>query len=237
VRSRSWPPGRSRPGAQTVDSARSRDDAGWMEPSACCIVGGERGWDDARRPDRPRRGRGDRAREAPRLPARPPRRHGARLDVALLDELGLGDRFRALPHRAVDCLEIPLPAGGVLPIDLGLLNGPYKHVAMVPQCFASMRRGSRAGRRSSPLAARAPVRVERRAFPADEQAQWPFRSRCRRGLDGHAGHRSPLDHPPPLDPRSSALFASGRWQDRSRTAVNDVRTDGGRACCLKTRPP
>jgi 2-polyprenyl-6-methoxyphenol hydroxylase-like FAD-dependent oxidoreductase len=53
--------------------------------------------------------------------------------LALLDELGLGDRFRALPHRTLERLEFPLPAGGLVPIDLRLLPGPYRHIAMVPQ--------------------------------------------------------------------------------------------------------
>jgi 2-polyprenyl-6-methoxyphenol hydroxylase-like FAD-dependent oxidoreductase len=53
--------------------------------------------------------------------------------LELLDELGLGDRFRALPHRLLERVELPLSGGGQLAIDFGLLNGPHKHIAMVPQ--------------------------------------------------------------------------------------------------------
>jgi 2-polyprenyl-6-methoxyphenol hydroxylase-like FAD-dependent oxidoreductase len=53
--------------------------------------------------------------------------------LTLLDELGLGKRFSAMPHRVVQRLSIPLQADKGLVVDLGLLPGPHKHIAMVPQ--------------------------------------------------------------------------------------------------------
>jgi 2-polyprenyl-6-methoxyphenol hydroxylase-like FAD-dependent oxidoreductase len=53
--------------------------------------------------------------------------------LALLDELGLGERFSAMPHRVVQRVQLPLPSGTSLVVDLGLLPGPHKHIAMVPQ--------------------------------------------------------------------------------------------------------
>src|SRR4051794_26297958 len=53
--------------------------------------------------------------------------------LALLDELGLGERFSAMPHRVVQRLPVPLRAGEAFMVDLGLLPGPHKHIAMVPQ--------------------------------------------------------------------------------------------------------
>jgi 2-polyprenyl-6-methoxyphenol hydroxylase-like FAD-dependent oxidoreductase len=53
--------------------------------------------------------------------------------LTLLDELGLGDRFAALPQRIVRRLQVAVPAGTALTVDLGLLPGPHKHIAMVPQ--------------------------------------------------------------------------------------------------------
>jgi 2-polyprenyl-6-methoxyphenol hydroxylase-like FAD-dependent oxidoreductase len=53
--------------------------------------------------------------------------------LALLDELGLGERFSAMPHRVVRRLPVPLQAGEAFTVDLGLLPGPHKYIAMVPQ--------------------------------------------------------------------------------------------------------
>jgi 2-polyprenyl-6-methoxyphenol hydroxylase-like FAD-dependent oxidoreductase len=53
--------------------------------------------------------------------------------LRLLDELGLGERFAALPHRVLQRLELPLRPGAPLSLDLGRLRGPYKHIALVPQ--------------------------------------------------------------------------------------------------------
>jgi 2-polyprenyl-6-methoxyphenol hydroxylase-like FAD-dependent oxidoreductase len=53
--------------------------------------------------------------------------------LTLLDELGLGERFSAMPHRVVQRVQIPLESGTSLVVDLGRLPGPHKHIAMVPQ--------------------------------------------------------------------------------------------------------
>jgi 2-polyprenyl-6-methoxyphenol hydroxylase-like FAD-dependent oxidoreductase len=53
--------------------------------------------------------------------------------LTLLDELGLGERFSAMPHRVLQRLQVPLQSGNGLVVDLGLLPGPHKHIAMVPQ--------------------------------------------------------------------------------------------------------
>jgi 2-polyprenyl-6-methoxyphenol hydroxylase-like FAD-dependent oxidoreductase len=53
--------------------------------------------------------------------------------LTLLDELGLGERFSAMPHRVVERLSLPLRSGTNFVVDLGLLPGRHKHIAMVPQ--------------------------------------------------------------------------------------------------------
>jgi len=53
--------------------------------------------------------------------------------LTLLDELGLGERFAAMPHRVLQRLSIPLRSGTSFVVDLSLLPGPHKHIAMVPQ--------------------------------------------------------------------------------------------------------
>jgi 2-polyprenyl-6-methoxyphenol hydroxylase-like FAD-dependent oxidoreductase len=53
--------------------------------------------------------------------------------LTLLDELGLGERFAAIPHRVLHHMTIPLRSGTGMVVDLGLLPGQYKHIAMVPQ--------------------------------------------------------------------------------------------------------
>jgi 2-polyprenyl-6-methoxyphenol hydroxylase-like FAD-dependent oxidoreductase len=53
--------------------------------------------------------------------------------LTLLDELGLGERFSALPHRLVRRMPVPLRPGMPSMVDLRLLPGPHKHIAMVPQ--------------------------------------------------------------------------------------------------------
>jgi 2-polyprenyl-6-methoxyphenol hydroxylase-like FAD-dependent oxidoreductase len=58
--------------------------------------------------------------------------HASTLD--LLDELGLGSSFNALPHRLLEEAEIQLDAGTVRLADLGRsLPGLHRHVALVPQ--------------------------------------------------------------------------------------------------------
>jgi 2-polyprenyl-6-methoxyphenol hydroxylase-like FAD-dependent oxidoreductase len=53
--------------------------------------------------------------------------------LTLLDELGLSERFSATPHRVVRHLPLPLSSGAGLALDLRMLPGPHKHIAMVPQ--------------------------------------------------------------------------------------------------------
>ena len=53
--------------------------------------------------------------------------------LTLLDELGLGERFSAIPHSVVQHLTLPLGWSTSLTVDLGLLPGPHKYIAMVPQ--------------------------------------------------------------------------------------------------------
>src|SRR5262249_51574124 len=55
--------------------------------------------------------------------------------LSLLDELGLGPRFAALPQRRVSTFQLPAgPGGPMLTVgDLGVLRPPYNYIAMVPQ--------------------------------------------------------------------------------------------------------
>lgn len=54
--------------------------------------------------------------------------------IRLLDELGLGERFRALPQSRLDDFSLPMPDGSRLLLgDFSRLDPPYDHVAMVPQ--------------------------------------------------------------------------------------------------------
>ncbi|WP_022903502.1 FAD-dependent oxidoreductase [Curtobacterium sp. B8] len=54
--------------------------------------------------------------------------------IRLLDELGLGDAFRALPQSRLDDFSLPMPDGSRLLLgDFSRLTPPYDHVAMVPQ--------------------------------------------------------------------------------------------------------
>ena len=53
--------------------------------------------------------------------------------LTLLDELGLGERFAALPHRVLERIQLPFSAGRSLELDLSRLRGPHPHIAMVPQ--------------------------------------------------------------------------------------------------------
>ncbi|MFJ2978293.1 FAD-dependent oxidoreductase [Curtobacterium sp. NPDC087082] len=54
--------------------------------------------------------------------------------IRLLDELGLGERFAALPQSRLDDFSLPLPDGSrALLGDFSRLRPPYDHVAMVPQ--------------------------------------------------------------------------------------------------------
>src|SRR3712207_2941524 len=51
--------------------------------------------------------------------------------LTLLDELGLGERFAAIPHRMLERVRVPFQSGATLAVDLSRLPGPHKHIAMV----------------------------------------------------------------------------------------------------------
>lgn len=53
--------------------------------------------------------------------------------LALLDELGLGERFAALPQRAMTGVQVQLDAGIARLADLRRLPGAHQKIAMVPQ--------------------------------------------------------------------------------------------------------
>ncbi|MFE9448460.1 FAD-dependent oxidoreductase [Streptomyces sp. NPDC006739] len=55
--------------------------------------------------------------------------------LALLDDLGLAERFARLPQRRVTEVQLPIGADGSLITvsDIGALPAPYNYVAMVPQ--------------------------------------------------------------------------------------------------------
>ncbi|SDC62949.1 FAD-dependent oxidoreductase [Actinokineospora iranica] len=51
----------------------------------------------------------------------------------LLDDLGLGERFRALPQSRIERVQVPFRGGAATVADLTTLPGPNNFVAMVPQ--------------------------------------------------------------------------------------------------------
>jgi 2-polyprenyl-6-methoxyphenol hydroxylase-like FAD-dependent oxidoreductase len=53
--------------------------------------------------------------------------------LALLDELGLGDVFAAMPHRTIDRVQVQLDSGAIQVGDMSRLPGRHKHIALVPQ--------------------------------------------------------------------------------------------------------
>ncbi|MDP4511800.1 FAD-dependent oxidoreductase [Nonomuraea turcica] len=54
--------------------------------------------------------------------------------VRLMDELGLGERFRRLPQSRLGDLVAPLPDGGRIALsDFAALPAPYNYIAMIPQ--------------------------------------------------------------------------------------------------------
>jgi 2-polyprenyl-6-methoxyphenol hydroxylase-like FAD-dependent oxidoreductase len=53
--------------------------------------------------------------------------------LTLLDELGLGERFAALPQRRIDRAQVQLDAGVAQIADLSRLPGAHQHIALVPQ--------------------------------------------------------------------------------------------------------
>jgi 2-polyprenyl-6-methoxyphenol hydroxylase-like FAD-dependent oxidoreductase len=52
--------------------------------------------------------------------------------LRLLDELGLGERFAALPQRLIESLRVVVQ-GVPVDVDLSRLPGTHKHIALVPQ--------------------------------------------------------------------------------------------------------
>ncbi|HEX2289810.1 MAG TPA: FAD-dependent monooxygenase, partial [Pseudonocardiaceae bacterium] len=53
--------------------------------------------------------------------------------LALLDELGLGERFAAIPHRLIEQARVQLDSGTYTVGELSRLPGRHKHIALVPQ--------------------------------------------------------------------------------------------------------
>src|SRR5213592_2122273 len=55
--------------------------------------------------------------------------------LALLDDLGLGERFAALPQRHISSVQLPVGPGGELRTvgDMSALPVKYNYIAMVPQ--------------------------------------------------------------------------------------------------------
>jgi 2-polyprenyl-6-methoxyphenol hydroxylase-like FAD-dependent oxidoreductase len=53
--------------------------------------------------------------------------------LTLLDELGLGERFAALPQRRLDRAQVQLDTGTFQMADLRRLPGAHQHIALVPQ--------------------------------------------------------------------------------------------------------
>src|SRR5687767_12190347 len=53
--------------------------------------------------------------------------------LTLLDELGLGERFAAVPHRLLDRMQAQLDRGTVPVADFSRLPGAHPHIAQVPQ--------------------------------------------------------------------------------------------------------
>jgi len=53
--------------------------------------------------------------------------------LTLLDELGLGDRFAAIPQRRLQRAQLQLDGGTAQVMDLSRLPGAHQHIALVPQ--------------------------------------------------------------------------------------------------------
>ncbi len=53
--------------------------------------------------------------------------------LTLLDELGLGERFAALPQRRIDAVQVQLDQGTARLGDMSRLPGAHQHIALVPQ--------------------------------------------------------------------------------------------------------
>ncbi|HEY0641213.1 MAG TPA: FAD-dependent oxidoreductase [Pseudonocardiaceae bacterium] len=53
--------------------------------------------------------------------------------LTLLDELGLGERFAAIPHRLIDRARVQLDSGTFTLAQLDRLPGRHRHIALAPQ--------------------------------------------------------------------------------------------------------
>ena len=53
--------------------------------------------------------------------------------LTLLDELGLGERFAAIPQRRIQRVQVQLDSGTAQIMDLSRLPGAHQHIALVPQ--------------------------------------------------------------------------------------------------------
>ncbi len=54
--------------------------------------------------------------------------------VRLIDELGLGSRFRELPQSRLNNVALPIPGAGLVTVgDFASLKPPYNYIAMMPQ--------------------------------------------------------------------------------------------------------
>jgi 2-polyprenyl-6-methoxyphenol hydroxylase-like FAD-dependent oxidoreductase len=52
--------------------------------------------------------------------------------LRMLDELGLAEQFRQVPHRLIDTISMQVQ-GATVEVDLRRIPGPHKHIALVPQ--------------------------------------------------------------------------------------------------------
>ncbi|GAA1577589.1 FAD-dependent oxidoreductase [Dactylosporangium maewongense] len=53
--------------------------------------------------------------------------------LQLMDELGLGERLHALPHRTIRQFRFTYPVGSFQPVDFSRLHTPYPYVMFLPQ--------------------------------------------------------------------------------------------------------
>ncbi|GAC1449430.1 MAG: hypothetical protein PVSMB10_01330 [Pseudarthrobacter sp.] len=54
--------------------------------------------------------------------------------IRLIDELGLGDKFRKLPQSRLTTVGLPVPGAGLVTFgDFASLKPPYNYIAMMPQ--------------------------------------------------------------------------------------------------------
>src|SRR5579872_6282860 len=53
--------------------------------------------------------------------------------LEIMDELGLADRFLELPHTRTSVMNVRVPSGDTIGIDLGRLPGRFPFIAFVPQ--------------------------------------------------------------------------------------------------------